>query len=86
MLARLERPGSMFVALAVAGLCLLAGWHLFSSAVLLENACFLEGDRSCLEAVQRQVWIAFGLGGVFVAITGLVVASYVRRAWRTRRR
>ena len=76
----------MFAALAVAGLCLLAGWYLFSAAVLLENACFLEGDRACVDAVHRQVWIAFGLGGVFVVITGLVVASHVRRAWRIRRR
>jgi hypothetical protein len=60
--------------------------NLFSQAVLLENACFLEGDRTCVQAVHRRVWVAFGLGGVFVVIMGLVVVSAVRRAWRRRRR
>ena len=86
MLAQLERRGSTFAAVAVAVLCLLAGYYLFSHAVLLENACFLEGERTCVEAVHRQVWVAFGLGGVFVVITALVVASHVRRAWRNGRR
>jgi len=86
MLARLEGRGSTFAALAIAVLCLLAGYYLFSFAVLLENACFLEHDRACVEAANRWVWAAFGLGGVFLVITGLVVASHVRRAWRKRRR
>ena len=85
MLARLESRSSTFASLTVAVLCLLAGYYLFSSAVLIENACFLEGDRTCAVA-HRRVWVAFGLGGAFVVITGLVVASHVRRAWRTRRR
>ena len=85
MLARLESRRSAFAALTVALLCLLAGYYLFSSAVLIESACSLAGDRTC-EVAHRRVWVAFGLAGVFVVITSLVVASFVRRAWRNRRR
>ena len=80
-----ENRRSAFASLAVAVLCLVAGYYLFSSAVLIENACFLEGDRTCVEALRR-VWLAFGLAGGFVVITSVVFASFVRRAWRRRRR
>jgi hypothetical protein len=82
MLARRERRFVTFGLLCLAALGALVAFYLLSSAVLIENDCFLAGEGTCAAASTR-VWIAMGMAGGSVVL-GLAVGIFMYRTRRTR--
>jgi hypothetical protein len=82
MLARCERRFVTFGLLFLAALGVLVAFYLFSSAVLIENGCFLAGERTCAAASSR-VWIAMDMAGGSV-VEGLAVGIFMYRTRRAR--
>lgn len=62
--------------LVVVAMCLAA--YLYASALLIENDCFLAGDRSCPVAVRR-VWMAAAVAACSLLI-GVAAVVFARRA------